>query len=148
MHAATTDLDFVAGILVAIIGTVSALTLFGMAILMAIGAMSSSRSLVTSWPAAQEAAFTPFEQRGSMTNSRAWTISLAGAIGIFVFVVGIYFGVTPERKDVAKDMNMSNLTKKHAPAAAAPKPDSEAPAAEAPKADKPADKPAEAAPKE
>ena len=47
--------------------------------------------------------------------------------------LGIYFGVTPDERDLGKDMNMSNLTKtREAPAekpAAAP---AEAPAAEKP----------------
>lgn len=142
MSTAPTDLDFVAAIIVFLIVTASVLTLFGMGILMAIGAVFSNRPLVTSWPTDQEHSFAPFERRGSMSNSRAWAISLAGALFFTVFAVGVYFGVTPERKDMTKDMNMSNLTKKHGPATAKPdqaKPDS-APA-EAPKPDTPAPAP-------
>ena len=131
-----TALDSVAAVLVFLILTVSVLTLFGMGILMAVGAVMSNRPLVTSWPTDQEHAFAPFERRGSMSNSQAWTISLVGSLAVAIFVVGVYFGVTPEKKDVAKDMNMSNLTKKRGPAAATPKPDP------APKADSAA--PAEA----
>ncbi len=144
MNTAPTDLDFVAAILVFIILTVSILTLFGMGILMAVGAVFSHRSLVTSWAPDKEASFAPYERRGSMSNSQAWLFSLVGAVALAIFVVGVYFGVAPERKDVTKDMNMSNLTKKHAAAPAA-KPDSAAPA-EAPKPDPPA--PAPAAPKQ
>jgi len=139
MSTATTSMDFVAAILVFIILTVSILTLFGMGILMAVGAVFSNRPLVTSWTPDKEASFATYERRGSMSNSQAWLISLGGAVVITVFAIGVYFGVSPERKDVTKDMNMSNLTKKHA--APAPKPDPAAPAAapaEAPKADTPA----------
>jgi len=141
-HNATTALDSVAAILVFLILLVSVLTLFGMGILMAVGAIMSNRPLVTSWPNDQEHTFAPFERRGSMSNSRAWTISLVGSLVIAIFTVGVYFGVAPDKKDVTKDMNMSNLTKKHGPATAAPKPDSaakpdSAPSAEAPKPDKP-----------
>jgi hypothetical protein len=135
MSSAPTDLDFIAAILVLIILVVSGLTLFGMGILMAVGAVSSSRSLVTSWPADQEHSFSPFERRGSTSNSLAWAVSLVGAVVVFFTATGIYFGVTPEKSNIAKDMNMSNLTKRR-PAAApkpdAPKPDATAPA-EAPK---------------
>ena len=144
MSTAPTTLDFVASILVFIVLTVSTLTLFGMGILMAVGAVFSNRPLVTSWTSDKEASFAAYERRGSMSNSRAWLISLVGAVVLTIFVTGVYFGVAPERKDVTKDMNMSNLTKKHAAAPAA-KPDSAAPA-EAPKPDPPA--PAPAAPKQ
>jgi hypothetical protein len=135
MSSAPTDLDFIAAILVLLILVVSGLTLFGMGILMAVGAVSSSRPLVTSWPAEQEHTFSPFERRGSTSNLLAWAVSLIGAVALFFVATGIYFGVAPDKSNVAKDMNMSNLTKRR-PAAApkpdAPKPDATAPA-EAPK---------------
>jgi len=129
-----TDLDFIAAIIVLIILVISALTLFGMGILMALGAVFSNRPLVTSWPADQEHTFAAYERRGAISNSQAWAVSLIGAILLTVTATGIYFGVAPDRKDIAKDMNMSNLTKKRSPAAVAPKPDPAAPA-EAPKPD-------------
>ena len=75
----------------------------------------------------------------------AWVFSIAGAALLTVVAVGIYVGVAPEKRDISKDMNMSNLTKRRAtplptpaPKADAPaeaaKPDSAAPA-EAPKND-------------
>lgn len=134
MSTAATNLDFIAAIFVAIIVAVAVLTLFGMGILMAIGAVFSNRPLVTSWPVDQEHAFSPFEQRGATSNSRAWTLSLVGAVVLSVFAVGVYFGVAPDIKDVTKDMNMSNLTKKRGSAAPAPKPAAAAPA-EAPQPD-------------
>jgi hypothetical protein len=143
MNTAPTDLDFVAAILVLIILVVSALTLFGMGILMAVGAMFSKRPLVTSWPADQEHSFQAFEHRGSMSSSQAWVLSLLGGVGLTIFACAVYFGVTPDRKDIAKDMNMSNLTKKRP---AAPAKSETAPPAEAPKPDAPA--PAPATPKQ
>ena len=136
MNSAPTDLDFVASILVVIILVVSALTLFGMGILMAVGAMFSKRPLVTSWPADQEHSFAAFEHRGSMSSSQAWVLSMLGAVALTVFATGVYFGVAPDKKDITKDMNMSNLTKKRP--AAAPAKTETAPPAEAPKPDSPA----------
>lgn len=138
MHTTTTGLDFLATIIVFIAFSVSALTLVGMAVMMAVGAIFSSRPLVTSWPEYQEQSFSPFERRGATANSQAWTVSLIGAVIVTFVVVGIYFGVAPDIKNISKDMDMSNLTKKRttapAPKAeAAPKPAAEAPAAEAPK---------------
>jgi len=141
-HNATT-LDSIAAILVVLILIVSVLTLFGMGILMAVGAVMSNRPLVTSWSSDQEHTFSPFERRGAISNSRAWTISLVGSLAVTIFAVGVYFGVAPDKKDVTKDMNMSNLTKKRGPTTAAPKPDpaakpDSAPSTEAPKPDTPA----------
>lgn len=139
---APTELDYVASILVLIILVVSALTLFGMGILMAVNAIASKRPLVTSWPPDQESTFATYEHRGSSAGAQAWILSILGAVGLLVFATGVYFGVAPDRRDIAKDMNMSNLTKRRP----APKPVEAAPPAEAPKPDMPA--PAPAAPKQ
>ena len=136
MNATPTDLDYVAAILVLIILVASALTLFGMGILMAVGAIFSKRPLVTSWPSDQEHSFATFEHRGTMSSSQAWVLSIVGAVALTIFATGVYFGVAPDKRDISKDMNMSNLTKKRpapkvvepAPAEA-PKPDAPAPAA-------------------
>ncbi|HEY0987827.1 MAG TPA: hypothetical protein VGD80_12275 [Kofleriaceae bacterium] len=136
MNATPTDLDYVAAILVLIILVASALTLFGMGILMAVGAIFSKRPLVTSWPSDQEHSFATFEHRGTMSSSQAWVLSIVGAVALTIFATGVYFGVAPDKRDMSKDMNMSNLTKKRpapkvvepAPAEA-PKPDTPAPAA-------------------
>ena len=136
MNATPTDLDYVAAILVLIILVASALTLFGMGILMAVGAIFSKRPLVTSWPSDQEHSFATFEHRGTMSSSQAWVLSIVGAVALTIFATGVYFGVAPDKRDMSKDMNMSNLTKKRpapkvvepAPAEA-PKPDAPAPAA-------------------
>ena len=137
MNATPTELDYVAAILVLIILVASALTLFGMGILMAVGAIFSKRPLVTSWPSDQEHSFATFEHRGTMSSSQAWVLSIVGAVALTIFATGVYFGVAPDKRDISKDMNMSNLTKKRpaappkaeaAPPAEAPKPDAPAPA--------------------
>lgn len=77
----------------------------------------------SSWPREQEASFVVYEQRASESQKKAWTLAaITGAI-VFVFMVGVYAGVEPDRHDISKDMNMSNLTKKEG--AAAPKVDAE-----------------------
>ncbi len=100
----------------------------------------------SSWPRDQEQAFVVYEQRASESTKKAYTFgAIAGAL-FFIFFVGVYAGVAPDKKDITKDMNMSNLTKKSKKVdAPAPTP---APA-EAPKAEAPAAAPeAPAAPAE
>lgn len=75
----------------------------------------------SSWPREQEQSFVVYEQQQAESQKKAFM--LGGIIGavFLVFAVGIYAGVTPEKKDLTKDMNMSNLSKKQkadAPAAA------------------------------
>lgn len=84
----------------------------------------------SSWPRDQEQTFVVYEQRSKESQTKAFTAAAIAAIGVFVLLVGIYAGVEPEKKDYTKDMNMSNLTKKHKAAAAeeAPAPKAEAPA--------------------
>jgi len=147
MNVPLTGLDYVAAILVLIILVASALTLFGMGILMAVGAIFSKRPLVTSWPSDQEHSFASFEHRGSMASSQAWVLSIIGAVALAVFATGVYFGVAPDQRDLTKDMNMSNLTKKRP--AAPPKAETAPPKAEAAPAEAPKpDTPAPAAPKQ
>jgi uncharacterized membrane protein len=140
MNTAPTGLDTLASVVCIIILGISLLTLLGMGILMAINAIFSKRPLVTSWPQEQEHSFDTFERRSVAANSQAWVVSLIGAAVVTFVAVGVYFGVTPEKKDVTKDMNMSNLTKKAAPAPT-PAPKAEAPAAPAPAAPAEAPKP-------
>lgn len=78
----------------------------------------------SSWPREQEQTFVVFEQQAAESQKKAWMISGIVAAVAFVFAVGVYAGVTPEHKDLGKDMNMSNLTKKEE------KKDAPAPAAE------------------
>lgn len=140
MTATPTALDSFAAILILIILVISGFTLLGTGLLMAIGAVFSSRPLVTSWPADQEHTFGAFERRSSSASASAWVLSIAGAVLLTFLAVGVYFGVAPEKSNIARDMNMSNLTKKRVapPAArsetAAP---AEAPKVEAPKAEAP-----------
>jgi len=148
MNVTPTALDSFAAILALIILVIAGFTLLGTGLLMAIGAVFSNRPLVTSWPAEQEHTFGAFEKRSASASATAWVVSIAGAVLLTFLAVGVYFGVSPEKHEFGKDMNMSNLTKK-APAAksetapAPAKPDG-APAAEAPpRADPPA-APAEA----
>ncbi len=151
MTVTPTALDSFAAILVLIVLVIAGFTLLGTGLLMAIGAVFSNRPLVTSWPTEQEHTFGAFERRSARASASAWVVSIVGAVLVTFLAVGIFFGVSPERHDIAKDMNMSNLTKRNAappaakpdaaPAAAA-KPDSAPPAEAPPKADTPA--PAEA----
>lgn len=101
----------------------------------------------SSWPRDQEQSFVVYEQRASESSKKALTLGAIAGILFFFLMVGIYAGVEPDRRDITKDMNMSNLTKKsrQEPKAEAPAPapaPAEAPAA-AP-AETPAAAPAEA----
>ena len=128
MNGPPTSLDFLAAIIILIILVISGFTLLGTGLLMAIGAVFSKRPLVTSWPAEQEHSFSSFERRSVGANAMAWAFSIAGAVLLTVVAVGIYVGVAPEKRDIAKDMNMSNLTKKRAASAPAPSPKADTPA--------------------
>jgi hypothetical protein len=129
-----TSVDSIATIVVILIIGVSLLTLVGMGAMMAIGAVFSNRPLVTSWPSDQEHAFAVFEAHGSGSNSRAWVFSFLGAGLVAVAAVGIYFGVAPEKKDLTKGMNMSNIQRRSTKPAAseAARPDAPGPAAAEP----------------
>lgn len=95
----------------------------------------------SSWPREQEQSFVVYEQWGNEASRKAYTVGgIVGAVWLFL-MVGIYFGVAPDHKDMTKGMNMENLTKKSKKEAAAEKP---AAPAEKP-AEAPAEKPAEAA---
>ncbi len=125
-------LGFAATIAVPIL-SIAALVLLGLSLSMMIGAIIGRRGTVTSWPHPQEQQFANFERRNSGSQSTAWMVGLGSAAAVFVFFAGVYFGVEPERKDISKTMNMSNLTKKQksvdAPKPEAPKvPDAPAPA--------------------
>ncbi len=99
----------------------------------------------SSWPRDQEQSFVVYENYTQESSKKAFTIAGIAAGAFLVLAIGIFAGVAPEEKNLGKDMNMSNLTKKTktveapaptpAPAAAAPAPAAPAPAA-APAADK------------
>jgi len=136
--------DNLGGILGLIVIGLGALVLGGLAITMMVGAMAPKSSEITSWPGNQEGMFMPFNERSRGSQGQAWMVSLAVAAVVFIFVVGVKYGVTPDIREM-KGMNMSNLTKKDSESAPAPKaePKKEAPA-EAPKAEEKKDAPAEA----
>jgi hypothetical protein len=81
----------------------------------------------SSWPRDQEQSFVVYEQRTSDSQKKAVTAGIIAALGLLVLMLGIYAGVEPDRKDVTKGMNMSNLTKKTHADSPAPAP---APAAD------------------
>ena len=101
----------------------------------------------SSWPREQEQSFVVFEQRSNESQKKAIVFGVIAALGVLFLMLGIYAGVEPDKKDVTKDMNMSNLTKKakksSSEEAPAPAPKQEAPKQEAPKQEAPADKPAD-----
>jgi hypothetical protein len=85
----------------------------------------------SSWPRDQEQTFVVYEQHSSESSKKAITAGIIAALGLLVLMLGIYAGVEPDRRDVTKDMNMSNLTKKAKPGdSPAPTPPAAAPAAD------------------
>ncbi|MEO8699813.1 MAG: hypothetical protein ABI867_07205 [Kofleriaceae bacterium] len=138
MHTtAPTALDTLGGTIGLITVFVGGLVLLVLGIMMIIGAVMPRRSSITSWPQPQEQTFHSFDQRASGSHSQAWLFSLISGAVVFFIIVGVYFGVKPEIRDLGKSMNMSNLTKK----SQAPAPKVEAPKAEAPKAETPVEAP-------
>jgi hypothetical protein len=90
----------------------------------------------SSWPRDQEQSFVVYEERANDSQRKAFTLGIVVALAAFVIAVGIYAGVEPDKKDVTKGMNMSNLTKstkKVESEAAAPTPAPQTPAAPAEK---------------
>jgi hypothetical protein len=71
-----------------------------------------SYSDFSSWPRDQEQSFVVYEQRASESSKKAFTFGAIAGVIFLIFMVGIYAGVEPDRRDISKDMNMSNLTKK------------------------------------
>jgi hypothetical protein len=128
-------------IIALIVMSVGGLVLLVLGGMMMVGAVLPKRSVITSWPQQQESAFIPFDNRAGVSHAKAWGIAIPSGAVVFVIIAGIYFAVAPEKHDIAKTMNMSNLTKKEgtAPAKAPP------PKAEEKKQDekKPDEKPAE-----
>jgi hypothetical protein len=93
-----------------------------------------SFSNFSSWPHDQEQSFVVFERRASESSSKALVASIVTSAVVLVLALGIYFGVEPDKRDITKDMNMSNLGKKKpgAESKAAPAETPDKPAAEAP----------------
>ena len=99
----------------------------------------------SSWPRDQEQSFVVYEQHSAESSKKAFTAAVIAGLGFLILLVGIYAGVEPEHRDMTKDMNMSNLTKKakktsSADEAPAPKQQAPAPAPAADPAAAPADK--------
>jgi hypothetical protein len=94
----------------------------------------------SSWPREQEQTFVVYEQHASESQRTAITAGIIVALGVLVLMLGIYAGVEPDHRDVTKDMNMSNLTKKAKKTSAA----DETPAPKAAPAPAPAEAPAAA----
>jgi len=134
--------DRIGGVLALIIGLVGLLLTGGIIVTSLINAFSSGKSTASSWPMEQEQLFYGFDRRIQTAQSRAWTMSVVAGIATFLFVFGVYQGIEPDRRDLAKDMNISNITKKsksqpEAPKPEAPKPEAPAPKQDAPKAESP-----------
>jgi hypothetical protein len=86
----------------------------------------------SSWPREQEQSFVVYEQHAQESQKKAFFAAAVAGIGMLVLLVGMYAGVEPEHRDMTKDMNMSNLTKKAKKTDETPAPKAEAPKAEAP----------------
>ena len=76
----------------------------------------------SSWPRDQEQRFVVYEQRAEESQKKAFMLAGIAGFGVLLLLVGIYAGVEPDQRNLGKDMNMSNLTKKDKKA------DAEAPA--------------------
>ena len=129
--------DRIGSIIALLMGIVGFLALGGLAVVMMIGGFTPAKQPVTSWAPDQERVFAGFDQRIAASQSRAWMFSILAGVMTFIFIVGVYKGVKPDIKDITKDMNMSNLTKK---SKSDPAPKAETPKAETPKAEDPAPK--------
>jgi hypothetical protein len=138
MEVQLTGIDNLMGVIIFITGIVALLVLLGLGTMMAIGAIFGKRQHVSSWPNEQEMAFHNYEERNNASQSKAWAVSLVCAIAAFVIAVGIWAGVEPDKKDLGKDMNMSNLSRNKQSSEQQPKQEQAKPAApaEAPPADK------------
>lgn len=135
--------DRLGGTLAMVIGSVGILTLVGILATSTIAAFTANKTPVSSWPTELEGAFTPFDRRNQASQSRAWAFSIGAGVLTFLFIFGVYQGVAPDHRDLSKDMNMSNLSKKSKSPDAKETPapaKEEAPKQEAPKAEKGAEK--------
>lgn len=136
--------DRLGGTLAMVIGSIGVLTLVGILATSTIAAFTTNKAPVSSWPTELEGAFAPYDRRVQASQSRAWAFSVGAGVLTFLFAVGVYQGVTPDQKDLAKDMNMSNLSKKSKTSSdtkETPAPAKEAaPKAEEPKAEKSGEK--------
>jgi hypothetical protein len=66
----------------------------------------------SSWPPHQEQSFIVYEEMREQSQRKAWTMGAIAAAAFFFVLILIYVAVEPQRIDMTKDMNMSNITKK------------------------------------
>jgi type IV secretory pathway TraG/TraD family ATPase VirD4 len=66
----------------------------------------------SSWPPHQEQAFIVYEEMREQSQRKAWTMGAIAAGAFFFVLILIYVAVEPQKIDMTKDMNMSNITKK------------------------------------
>ncbi len=82
----------------------------------------------SSWPREQEQSFVVFEQQQAESKKKAIMFGAIAGVIALVFVVGVYAGVAPDKKDLSNGMNMSNLSKKSSKVDKTDKADAPAPA--------------------
>jgi hypothetical protein len=100
------------------------LLVVGLVIVLGLPAIAGRRQLVTSWPHQAELMFEPYERAAASTGGFAWAAGLGVGIAAFAVIGIINVTIEPQSKDLTKDMNMSNVSKKSAAAPApAPTPD-------------------------
>ncbi|MBP6628006.1 MAG: hypothetical protein KA297_01170 [Kofleriaceae bacterium] len=66
----------------------------------------------TSLPPELEQTFVVYEQHTAESQKKAWTVGWIAAAAVFLVIVAIKFGIEPDKKDLSKGMNMSNLSTK------------------------------------
>jgi hypothetical protein len=118
--------DYIAAAFAIAVAAVSILMIVGLSIVLAIPAIIGRRQLITSWPHQVEVMFQPYERASSSTGAMAWLAGLSVAGAFFAVIAIINLTIEPQSKDLTKDMNMSNVSKKSAAAPAptpAPAPD-------------------------
>jgi MFS family permease len=84
--------------------------LIGIAGPLIIGAIIGRKTLMTSWPMQQEQMFQTYEHRAAGSHTTAMVAGMVTAAVMFVFAMGVKYGVDPQIKDIGKTMNMENLS--------------------------------------
>jgi hypothetical protein len=64
----------------------------------------------SSWPREQEQTFVVYEQRSAESLKKGLVSAVVAGVFVFIAAIGIYAGVEPDKTDLSKDMNMSNLS--------------------------------------
>lgn len=94
-----------------ILGLLALACILGLAVPLIIGAVIGKRTLITSWPTPQEQSFQSFEMRAASAHGTAMVCGLIAAAVMFVFALGIKFGIDPPKSKIGETMNMENLSK-------------------------------------